>query len=381
MGGRSAIVVGGGIGGLATAVALRRAGWRVQVLERRPDFRELGAGLSLWPNALRALDALGLGERVRELALTDASAGIRDRSGRWLSRTDTGELARRHGEVAMVHRADLLDTLRAAVPAEDLRPGVTVEAVRADGTVLHSGTETRADLVIGADGIGSRVRRSLWPGAPAARYAGYTTWRMVTAPVPVAEGAESWGRGERFGYAPLPDGRVYAFAVLTAPEGLADRIPADRALALLRRRFGSWHAPVPDLLGAVEPGALLHHGIYELPPLHTFVTGRAALLGDAAHAMTPNLGQGACQALEDAVELADALARGGSVEGALTVYDRIRRPRVQMISARARRIGQVAQWRDPLAAGLRNLALRRAPAEAFLKSLDPVLDWWPRTVA
>jgi 2-polyprenyl-6-methoxyphenol hydroxylase-like FAD-dependent oxidoreductase len=361
-----AIIVGGGIGGLASALALIKEGWQVEVLERAPEFTEAGAGLSLWPNALRALDALGVGEPVRGLAALEGQGGIRDAAGRWLSRTDTAELERRYGPVAMIHRADLLAVLRAAVPAGALHPLVTVTGVRPDGTVLHSGGESRADLVVGADGVRSVTRQSVWPDVPGRRYAGYTSWRTVSRPVPVAESSESWGRGERFGYAPLPDGRVYWFAVANAPEGARDD-----GLAGLRRRFGGWHDPIPALLQAADPGAVLHHDLYELPPLKTYSSGNVVLVGDAAHAMTPNLGQGACQALEDAVVLGNVMARANGLD----TYDRQRRPRTQMIARRSRRIGLAAQWASPAAVSLRNTALRLLPSSSLARSLAPVLDW------
>jgi 2-polyprenyl-6-methoxyphenol hydroxylase-like FAD-dependent oxidoreductase len=217
-----AVVIGGGIAGLASALALTRRGWQVEVFERAPEFTEIGAGLSLWPNALRALDALGVGEVVRGRAVLQGAVGIRDPAGRWLSRTDTADLERRFGLTAMIHRADLLAVLRAAVPEGVLRPGTLVREVRADGTVTHSGGECRADLVVGADGVNSATRQSVWPDSPAPRYAGYTSWRMVCPPVPVTEVSECWGRGERFGYAPLPDGRIYVYATANAQEGAGD---------------------------------------------------------------------------------------------------------------------------------------------------------------
>jgi 2-polyprenyl-6-methoxyphenol hydroxylase-like FAD-dependent oxidoreductase len=118
-----AIVIGGGIAGLASALALTRRGWHVEVLERAPEFGEVGAGLSLWPNALRALDALGVGEQVRGRGVLEGQVGILDAGGRWLSRADTAGLARRYGPTAMIHRADLLSVLRAAVPARRCAPG------------------------------------------------------------------------------------------------------------------------------------------------------------------------------------------------------------------------------------------------------------------
>src|SRR5262245_33897516 len=264
-----AIIIGGGIAGLACALALTRRGWQVEVLERAPEFTEAGAGLSLWPNALRALDALGLGEGVRSRAVLEGQVGIRDAAGRWLSRADTAELQRRYGLTAMIHRADLLGVLRAAIADQALRPGVTVTGVREDGTVEYSGGQSRADLVVGADGVHSVTRRSLWPSAPAPRYVGYTSWRVVTGPVPVAESSESWGCGQRFGYAPLPDGRVYCFATANAPEGASGG-----GLAGLHRRFGGWHDPIPALLDTVDPGNVLHHDLYELPPLSTYFSGQ-----------------------------------------------------------------------------------------------------------
>ena len=361
-----AVIIGGGIAGLASALALTRRGWQVEVLERAPGFTEVGAGLSLWPNALRALDALGVGEPVRGRAVLQGPVGIRDPAGRWLSRTDTADLERRYGLTAMIHRADLLAVLRAAVPEGALRAGTLVSAVRADGTVVHSGGECGADLVVGADGLRSATRQSVWPGCPAPRYAGYTSWRMVSPAVPVAETAELWGRGVRFGYAPLPDGRVYCYATANAPEGASNG-----GLAELRRRFGSWHHPVPALLDAADSGAVLHHDLYELPRLKTYISGNAVLAGDAAHAMTPNRGQGACQALEDAVVLGNVMASGDG----LAAYDRQRRPRTQRIARRSRQIGAAGQWASPAAVNLRNIALRVLPSSSFARSMAPVLDW------
>ena len=184
--------------------------------------------------------------------------------------------------------------------------------------------------------------------------------------MPAGEAAESWGRGERFGYAPLADGRIYCYATANAPEGASGG-----GLAGLRRRFGGWHHPIPALLDAADPAAVLHHDLYELPPLKTYTRGAVVLAGDAAHAMTPNLGQGACQALEDAVVLGTVVATGDG----LAAYDRQRRPRTQMITRRSHRIGAAAQWASPAAVHLRNATLRLLPASSLARSLAPVLDW------
>jgi 2-polyprenyl-6-methoxyphenol hydroxylase-like FAD-dependent oxidoreductase len=375
-----AIVVGGGIGGLAAARALIGRGWDVEVLERAPEFGEVGAGLSLWANGVRALDALGLGDRVRDRAMVETSGGIRDSAGRWLSRTDVDEVERRYGPVVMLHRADLLEVMREAVPAEALRVGAEVKDIRTAGDqveVVHTGGVERADLVVGADGIHSAVRRSVWPGAPEPVYAGYTAWRLIAEPSERIDlGGETWGRGERVGFATLPDGRVYLFGVASVPAG--ERNDGGRGeLAELKRRFGGWHDPIPELLNATDPDAVMRHDIYELPPLKTFVAGRVALLGDAAHAMTPNMGQGANQALEDAVTLAALLDSHADVESALVAYDKERRPRAQAIARRSHQIGVMAQWSWGPAAAARNLVLRLTPSSAMLRSLGPALSWKP----
>jgi 2-polyprenyl-6-methoxyphenol hydroxylase-like FAD-dependent oxidoreductase len=365
-----AVVVGGGIAGLASAIALRQRGWDVEVLEQAPAFAEVGAGLSLWPNALSALDALGVGATVRERSVLDGSAGIRDQRGRWLSQTDVAVIRERFGQIALLHRATLLDILLSALPPECLRSGVSVHDVSADGLVRSTDGEVRGDLVVGADGLRSTVRQSLWPDAAPPRYAGYPAWRFVTRrPVDVGPGGETWGRGERFGYATLSDGRVYCFATANVGEG------ADGAdLGSLRERFAGWHDPVPRLLEEADEADLLHHDLYDLPALSSYVDGSVALVGDAAHAMTPNLGQGACQALEDAVVLAHCAA-----ESDLAAYDAVRLPRTTMISKRSARIGRVAQLQSAPAVAARNLVMRMTPSSALVRSLAPVLSWQPPT--
>ncbi|MGW6699025.1 FAD-dependent monooxygenase [Nocardia sp. NPDC055049] len=361
----TAIVVGGGIGGTAAALALVRKGWSVQVLERAPEIADVGSGISLWSNALRALDALGVGDTVRAQGLAEVSAGIRDDRGRWLARTDVATLRERFGAPVVIHRARLLDILRAALPEGIVRTGISVREATTDGAVVHSSGTSSADLVVGADGIRSVVRRAVC-GEVAPRYAGYTAWRaVVDIDEPLTEFGETWGRGARFGMAPLADGRVYCFAVYDAPEN------APGSLAEVRDRFDNWHHPIPALLAAADQNTVLHNDIYDLPALPTFTAGRIALLGDAAHAMTPNLGQGGCQALEDAV----ILARSAGEPDGLARYDRERRPRTQMITARSARIGTIAQLSARPLVTLRNTALRLTPTSTQLRSMAEILDW------
>ncbi len=370
-----AIVVGGGIGGLATAVALVRRGWRVRVLERAEAFGEVGAGISLWPNALRALDAIGVGAAVRRLGGQELNGGIRHRSGRWLVHTDNERITRRFGAVTILHRADLLRVLVEAIPSSSLLAGVGVSSVSStvDGAmVTHGGATLYADLVVGADGLRSVTRQYVSPFTPGPRYAGYTAWRFVTEDIVPLHGAagETWGAGMRFGYAGLPDGRVYCYATanLLANSSLPDE------LGELSSRFGTWHQPIPTLLAAAAPSDVLRHDIYDLPDLPSFVKARVALLGDAAHAMTPNLGQGACQALEDAATLASFVDRY-DVASALVRYDAARRRRTQAVARLSRRIGDIGQWSSPVAVAVRDRLLPLIPASVTTRSLGSVLEW------
>ncbi|MEV0360466.1 FAD-dependent monooxygenase [Nocardia sp. NPDC050697] len=394
------LIAGGGIGGLATALAVLRAGKRPVVLERVAEQAAVGSGLSLWPNAIRALDVLGVGAEVRARAVADASGGIRDAAGRPLLRVDAAALRERFGEPIVVHRAELMAILRDALPDGVLRSGVGVTAAEESGRVVTTVGERHAELVVGADGIRSVVRRAV-AGEVEPRYAGYTAWRTVVTPSePVTEFGETWGRGQRFGFAPLADGRVYCFATANAPaaasgSGVGNGVAGVRGgaeghddvaasfvrmndeLAELRERFAHWHAPIPALLEAADPAAVLRHDIYDLPALPRFTAGRIALVGDAAHAMTPDLGQGACQALEDAATLGAVLA----TDADLRRYDALRRPRTQRIAARARSMGRAGQLSARPLVALRDAVMRRTPASAQLAAMASLLDWAPEEFA
>ncbi|GAA0940019.1 MULTISPECIES: FAD-dependent monooxygenase [Streptomyces violaceusniger group] len=383
-----AVVIGAGVGGLTAAAALHRRGWSITVLERAARLEPVGAGISLAANSQRALDAIDLGDDVRALAAWQGGGGLRTPGGRWLSRMDSATMAERFGgPLVLLHRATLVDLLVSRLPQGAVRTGTAARladpgAADRPARVTTEDGDHEADLVIGADGIDSAVRRALFPDHPGPRYAGFTTWRVVIpAPDRPFEPHETWGRGRIWGTQPLKDGRVYAYAAAVAPPG--GRAPDDERSALLRL-YGDWHRPVPDVLAAVAPPDVLRHDIrYMAEPLPAYHRGRVALLGDAAHAMAPTMGQGGNQAIEDAVVLAHQLAPGiADPSAALAAYTRDRLPRTMDVVRRSARTARMITLTSAPAVALRDAAIaavgRLAPGLA-LRSFDGIADWSPPT--
>ncbi|ADB35673.1 monooxygenase FAD-binding protein [Kribbella flavida DSM 17836] len=346
---RTAIVVGAGIGGAAAALGLERSGWQVTVLERAPELGEVGAGISVWPSAVAALAELGVTEVQQAVALV-GPAGMRRPDGGWVvEATALGMEA-----PVMIHRARLhaLITERFG-PEVAIRTGVTVTGVSQNpaGAEVVAGDEVfRADLVVAADGLRSVVRQTLHPQYAGPRYSGYTAYRGIADVELTDGGGETWGRGRRFGFARLIDGRFYWYATANRP---AAQVVADPHADVLEA-FGSWHEPIPALLAGTPPESVLQNDIYDLTlPLVPFVSGRVALLGDAAHAMTPNLGRGACTALEDAATLARHL-KSPDWAAALAAYDAERRPAATKLVRASRGIGWVGQLDHQVACAVRD---------------------------
>ena len=362
------VVAGAGIGGLSAAIGLRKAGHDVVVLERAPRIEAAGAGITLFANAMNALERLDIAQAVADHGAPARRSAILTSRGRVLAELPADLLA---GAVA-VHRADLQSALAQA--AGDVRLGVAVASTRQEGEEVVArtadGTEHRGDLLIGADGLHSVVRAGVAAASP--RYAGYTSWRGVS-PVTIEPGrfTESWGIGERFGLVDVGGGRTYWFATKNAAEREPDE-PGGRK-AEVTRRFSGWHAPIAAVVAAAPEDVILRNDVYFLDPLPRWSSGSIVLLGDAAHATTPGVGQGAAQAIEDAVVLAGCLASGRDLTGALRDYESVRRPRVKRVLKMSRRADRAAQLASPLGWRLRNAVARRTPARVQRRQLGPLV--------
>jgi 2-polyprenyl-6-methoxyphenol hydroxylase-like FAD-dependent oxidoreductase len=369
------IVIGGGIGGMALAAALERVGIFCEVHEQAEELREVGAGLTLWSNALLALGRLGAAERVMALGSTVDRLEVRSPMGQVLAAIPLARAAQRFGVPGSVclHRADLLrELMRLSDPDHVHLCARCLGFEETNGQVIArfaDGREARGDFLVGADGLRSAVRAQLF-GDATPRYAGYTCWRGVatleqTALAPDTA-FEAWGRGRRFSIHHCGRGRLFWWAAQNCPSNGADGLRGRKAD--VQELFSNWHEPIPSVIAATQE--ILRNDIVDRPPIRVWGRGRITLLGDAAHPTTPNLGQGACQAIEDAIVLADQLRNSTSVESALRGYERIRRRRTARITNESLRFGRVCQWESPAACWLRNAATRFIPPLASLRFLE-----------
>ncbi len=367
-------ILGGGIAGLTTAIALNRIGIQAPVFEASAEVRPLGAGLVLAANAIKAFDRLGIADEVVSVGRQLDAFTILDEAGRVVTRTDSSAISQRHGiNNFSIHRADLHAVLLAQLDKSAIITGkrATVIDEKPHGITISfdDGTSHQTDYLLVADGIHSLIRRQFLPDSTP-RYAGYTCWRAVVHYPGHAlhEATETWGNCGRVGVVPLTNDQVYWFACVNTSarnKEMCYMTPGD-----LARRFSQYHAPIPDLIAHTPAENLLWHDIIDLKPLDRYAFGRTLLLGDAAHATTPNMGQGACQAIEDAVVLADELAKKVTPEAAFTAFERRRLQRTHYITNTSWRIGKIAQATNPLLISLRNGLFRRLPAQLNERQLE-----------
>ncbi len=378
------LIIGAGIGGLTAAIALRRAGIDAVVLEQAPELRAVGAGISLWPNAIKALRRLGVGDSVEGVGAHVTDGDLWDWRGSLLHSSPADELETRFGApLIMVHRAALHRSLRSALDDGAVRLDSRCVAVAQDSdgvrVELADGSTIQGHVAIGADGLHSMVRAmTIADGDP--RHSGLSAWRaVVEVESPLAEQlvvGESWGQGALFGVQRLPDNRVYWYAA--ARDGNGDSAPRGTEKSELLGRFSQWHAPIPELIEKTADQAILCNDLYDRPVPHSLAFGRVALLGDAAHPMLPHLGQGACQAIEDAEALADALAAtSGDPEDGLALYSDRRCPRASAAVTQSRRTSQVAHVQRPVAIALRNTLLKFTSSERTMSRLASIVGGEP----
>jgi len=362
------LIVGGGIAGLSLSLALRASPWHVELVERDTGQGRSGTGLAVQPNAMRALRCLGAGAAVERAGAVIERFGYRDQRGARLCDIDLGDLWSEVGPFIGITRAALQDALR---PDPDrCRFGTSVTSVtQQGGRVSVSFDDARTaeyDLVVGADGINSDVRR-LAVGGPAPAYGGQMAWRSLAPVRPGSlDGLQFWlGQDRFFGLCPAGGGTTYGFGNITCAR-LHE--PAAGRIRRLCERFADFGAPVQEYLAAVPQDAGIHCSPIEWLPRTAWYNGQVVLIGDAAHAMSPMMGQGGCMAIEDALVLAGELGRAPDIPAALAAYAQRRRPRVEWVREQSRALTELVG----LPAHSRDRALRERGIRAFHDRYRPL---------
>lgn len=368
-----ALIIGGGIGGLSTAIALQKVDIQAFACEKALQITEVGAGLSLWSNAIIAARRLGVESKIVNAGSVIEKTQSAIPSGELLNETDFSAFARKFGAPSVcVHRAELQRILR------DTALSLNPQAVQTNRKCISfkeknggiqaafdDGSHEEADVLIGADGIHSVVRESLF-GVRKPRYAGYFAWRGIADGVSelLPEGRALFvvGRGIQAGCFHCGKKRIYWFITCNAPEH-SQPSPAGNKHDILRM-LDQWRTPVAQIVEATDDHAILRNDIIDSPPRATWGRGRITLLGDAIHATTPNLGQGACQAMEDAVFLAHSLSTISPVENALRQYESLRQERTKFVVDQSWQLGKLLQLSNPLGVWLRDTLSRTKYANA-----------------
>jgi len=368
-------IIGGGIGGLTTALALQQSGFDFEVFEQAPELLDVGAAIAIWPNAMRILERLNIAEKIFENSGVMEEIRWVDQQGRLINRISISQTAEgRKAPAVALHRADLQSMLLEALPKSviHLDHSLVHHSQQGDKMIaaFANGNSIEANFSIGAYGIHSYVRSQfLNDGDPLFR--GYNVWRGISSVIPdsitPATAIEFHGRGKRFGLGPVGLGRVGWWAS-------ANAVHQDAQSDLLRL-FEGWDQTVLQLIEATPPSSILKTGAFDRPSTKNWGKGRMTLLGDAIHPTTPNLGQGGCLAMEDAIVLARCFERYGAVEEALRAYERCRYKRTAAVSRYSRYYGSVGQWENVWARGLRKAALTLVPESVALRVMQIVFDY------
>lgn len=357
------LIIGGGIAGLCSAIALQQIGMKVKVYERSAGPAAAGAGIIIAPNALQALEPYRISDEIIRQGIPSSGFHLLSDRGRPITQLTVPS---DYGRLHSIHRRDLHRILLSALPPGTLEWGKSFSRLEQQGNhvrvTFSDGSHAVGDLVVAADGIHSNVRKRLFP-KDSYRYAGYTCWRGVVSanglPGLSNRFIETWGTKGRFGLVPLPKNNVYWYALINARQ--SDPRIAKYSAKDLHRLFQNYHDPIPSLLLKTSSDDIIHRDIVDIAPMDRFYSDRVVFIGDAAHAITPNMGQGACQAIEDARILAECLRIQSNYQGAFANYDARRRKRIEQISNQSWKIGKMAQSESFLFTSVRNRLMKYAP--------------------
>ena len=350
-----AIVIGAGMAGLAAGIALRQAGYEVEIYEKTRKLRPAGAGISLWSNGIKVLNKLGLGKEVAAIGGQMNRMEYLTHKGESLNDINLLPLMEQVGQRPYpVSRTDLQQMMLTAFGEADVKMGMRCVEVKQDAdsatAIFEDGTTATGDVVIGADGIHSVVRSYLAGGKIESRYAGYVNWNGLVEASPDLAKNDVWviyvGEGKRASMMPVGSDRFYYF--MGCPKPLGTKVAPENIRAELKETFAGWAQPVQNLIEKLDPEQVNRLEISDIDPLSNLAQGRIALVGDSAHATTPTLGQGGCQAMEDAEVLCRYLITTNiSVADALKRYEAERKERVANLTLKARKRTDTIYNKEP----------------------------------
>ena len=340
----------------------------VQVYEAASALSPVGAGILLPPNAMNILERYGLAEQVRGQGVPIESFAMLDRHGRTISKVSARYMQNRASHQAVaIHRGQLQQVLLGALRPDTLFTGKTLVQIstRSDRieATFSDGTKASSEFIVGADGIRSAVRKRLFPTSTL-RYSGQTCWRGVAAlTLPVQwmnQFTEIWGIGGVFGFAPIGEQQVYWYATQkVVADGLDD---TDHIKQMLTDTYGSLLEPIAALIAHTQVTHIIRNDLIDLAPLKSWAQGRSVLIGDAAHAVLPNLGQGGAQAIEDSWVLGEMLASSRSCEEAFMRYQKMRLARARKIAGISRNLANISSLCNATVCDIRDALFRRIPA-------------------
>ncbi|QIH36311.1 FAD-dependent monooxygenase [Sphingobacterium sp. DR205] len=372
------IIIGGGIAGLCTAIGLQQLGIEAHVYESVSELKGIGAGFGLAANAMQALDHLGLKEEISQIGHYLESYNVLDQKGNILVEPDTRSISKKYKQDNFaIHRADLHQFLLSKIPDSQVHLGKRALSFDQLGEQIHvhftDGTQAVGNAILVADGVHSLLRQHLIPTSTP-RYSGYTCWRATidNSSIQLKKSTETWGAKGRFGMTPLVGDRIYWYACINSPQqnpALKNWTPSD-----LLNNFKDYHDPIPTILSETQATELIWNDIIDIAPLQQLAFDNILLLGDAGHATTPNLGQGACQAIEDVAVLLDELKTAASVQQAFARFEARRLDRVNYISNTSWQIGKIAQWENPFLIGMRNFIMKIMPNRLKQQQLNKLLS-------
>lgn len=349
------VIIGAGMGGLTTGIALKKFGHQVRIFEQTEKILPVGAAISLWSNGVKCLNYLGLTDKIAKLGgQMDDLAYVDGLTGDVMTQFSLRPLIEEVGQRPYpVARADLQNMLMDEFGRDQIYLGKKMVSLedKADYVEVHfaDGSSTQADLLIGADGTHSMTRAYVLGQQVQRRYAGYVNWNGLVEISEDLAPAQQWttyvGEGKRASLMPVADGRFYFFLDVPLPAGLDNN--RDEYKKLLKLYFADWCQPVQQLIERLDPQKTNRVEIHDIEPFTQFYKGRVVILGDAAHSTTPDIGQGGCQAMEDAIYLARSLQINTlGLEDALRRYQNKRNERANELVLRARKRCDVTHMKD-----------------------------------